>query len=112
MAKIEYSPKAILDIEQIGDYIEREYINPIAAYNTVNMIQETIDNLTVFPFMGTPLSSIVDIITDYRFLVCGNYLAFHRANDDVVYIDRVLHGKRDYLAVLFPGLQRENQHTS
>jgi plasmid stabilization system protein ParE len=104
MAKVEYSPISILDIEQIGDYIEREYMNPIAAYNTVSKIQDTIENLTVFPFMGTPVSSIVDINTDYRFLVCGNYLVFHRANEDIVYIDRVLHGKRDYLAILFPNL--------
>ena len=102
MAKIEYSPMALLDIEEIGDYIEQEYKNPIAAINTVNSIQDTIDNLSIFPLMGTKLSSIADIVTDYRFLVCGNYLAFYRTDESIVYIDRVLHGKRDYLAILFP----------
>jgi plasmid stabilization system protein ParE len=97
-----------MDIEQICDYIEREYTNPTAAYNTITMIQDTIDNLAVFPLMGTQLSSIVNVHTDYRFLVCGNYLAFHRVDEDVVYIDRVLHGKRDYIAILFPNLQRDD----
>ena len=32
MARIEYSPIALLDIEQIGDYIEQEYMNPIDSY--------------------------------------------------------------------------------
>ena len=108
MTEIEYSPVALMDIEQIGDYIEREYMNPIAAYNTVNKIQDSIDNLMVFPLMGVALSPIVNIITDYRFLVCGDYLAFYRVNEDIVYIDRVLHGKRDYLAILFPNLPRED----
>jgi len=110
MARIEYSPIAILDIEQIGDYIEREYMSPVAAYNTVNKIQDSIDNLMVFPLMGVAMSSIVNINTDYRFLVCGNYLAFYRTDEDVVYIDRVLYGKRDYLAILFPNLPQDDMH--
>ena len=104
MARIEYSPVAIQDLEQIGDYIEQEYMNPIAAFNTVSGIQDTIDNLSIFPLMGAQLSSSAGVVTDYRFLVCGNYLAFYRTYEDIVYIDRVIHGKRDYLAILFPNL--------
>jgi plasmid stabilization system protein ParE len=102
VAKIEYTPAALADIEQIGDFIEQEYASPIAALNTVNGILDSIDNLSIFPMMGTSLSSIVNVESDYRFLVCGNYLTFHRVVDNIVFIDRVLHGKRDYLAVLFP----------
>lgn len=36
---------------------------------------------------------------DYRFVICDNYLAFYRYHQKV-YIDRVLHGKRDYLQIL------------
>jgi len=107
MARIEYSPIALLDIEQIGDYIEREYLNPVAAYNTVAKIQDSIDHLTVFPLMGVALSTTLNIITDYRLLVCGEYLAFYRTDEEVVYIDRVLHGKRDYLAILFPNIPQD-----
>ena len=104
MAKIDYSPDAFIDLEHIGDYIEQELMSPIAAHNTISKIQDSIDNLSVFPLMGTHLSSIADIDSDYRVLVCGNYLAFYRYVEPYVYIDRIIFGKRDYIAVLFPGL--------
>ena len=101
MARIVYSDESILDMEQTGDYIAETLKNPIAALNTVNKIQNAIDGLTEFPLMGTPLSSIVEIDTDYRFLVCGNYLAFYRLQGSDVMVDRILHGKRDYMTILF-----------
>jgi len=107
VAKIKYSTVAIHDMEEIGDYIAERLKNPIAALNTVNKIQNAIDGLTEFPLMGTPLSSIVEIDTDYRFLVCGNYLAFYNVQEDSVYIDRVLYGKRDHLTILLGGLPPE-----
>ena len=104
MAKIDFSAEAILDLEQISTYIEQELMSPIAALNTVNKILDSIDNLAVFPLMGIKLSSILDVDTDYRYLVCGNYLAFYRTDEICVYIDRILYGKRDYVAILFPNL--------
>jgi prevent-host-death family protein len=38
---------------------------------------------------------------DYRFLVCGSYLAFYHTLAKKVYIDRILYGKRDYIKILF-----------
>ena len=102
MAKIEYSPFAQQDLEQIGDYSKRELCSPTAALNTVNRIQDSIDNLSAFPLIGAHLSSIVDVDTDYRFIVCGNYLAFYRTDEITVYIDRIIYGKRDYMTILFP----------
>lgn len=46
----------------------------------------------------------MSIESDYRFLVSGNYLIFYRAYGAEVYIDRVLYGRRDYLRILFDGL--------
>ena len=40
-------------------------------------------------------------LTAYRRLVCGNYLAIYHIDCDAVHIDRVLYGRRDYLALLF-----------
>ena len=106
MADIEYSPLAINDLENIGDYIRIELASPIAALNIVDGIQDAIDNLSIFPLMGALLSSIMDIYTNYRFLVCDNYLVFYRTDEKMVYIDRVLYGKRDYLAILFPNITK------
>jgi len=102
VAKIDYSPSAQQDLEQIGDYIKQELCSPAAALNTVNRIQDSIDSLSAFPLIGARLSSIVDVDTDYRFIVCGNYLAFYRTDEITVCIDRIIYGKRDYMAILFP----------
>jgi len=104
VVKIRYSAIAIQDLEHIGDYISAALKNPAAALNTLNGIQDSIDNLADFPLIGTPLSSIVKIDTEYRFLVCGNYLVFYRVKIDSVYIDRVLYGRRDYISILFNDL--------
>ena len=101
MADIKYSGASLADLEQIGDYIAEQLNSPQAALSTVRKIQDSIDNLTDFPLMGTPLSSIYDVETDCRFLVCGNYLAFYRLIGDYVFIDRILYGKRDYISILF-----------
>ena len=38
--------------------------------------------------------------TDYRLLGCGSYLAFYRFENDMVLIDRILHGRQDYITIL------------
>jgi addiction module RelE/StbE family toxin len=107
MGKVGYSQAAIQDLERIGDYIAAQLQNPIAALNTVEKIQNRIDKLAEFPNIGMPLSSVAGIETDRRFLICGSYLAFYRVNDSQVFIDRILYGKRDYIAILFEGVTFE-----
>ena len=104
MNKLHYAPEAKNDLADIKEYISGELASPIAAKNTVSRITKRIRNLERFSDMGTPLSSIVGIDTDYRFLVCGHYLAFYRTEGNNVYINRVLYGKRDYVAILFGDL--------
>ncbi len=53
------------------------------------------------PFIGAPLDSIIDVKTDYRFLVCGNYLIFYKVKHDIISIYRVMNGRRDYFRQLF-----------
>lgn len=56
--------------------------------------------------MGASLSTVIDIHTDYRVLVCDNYLIFYRYEDEIVYVIRVLYGGRDYMRVLFNELPK------
>ena len=107
MTIISYSKAAIRDLERIGDYISEQLKNPQAALNTVNRIQDTINKLAEFPFIGTSLSSIYPIDTDYRFLVCGNNLAFYRLKESKVLIDRILYSRQDYVVVLFGNLLKD-----
>ncbi len=105
--KIYYSPESRRDLDDIWDYIVSELQNRSAAERVINRIIDAVDPLKNFAEMGTPLSSIADIGTDYRFLVSGNYMVFYRVQGNDVYIDRVLYGRIDYMSVLFKDLLRE-----
>ena len=99
--KIQYSPEAQNDLDEIWEYILLELGNPDAAENVINKLLDIIDTLEDFPERGVPLSSVVEIESDYRFVLSGNYIAFYRVVEKTVYVDRVLYQKRDYLKVLF-----------
>ncbi len=103
MAKLNISPQASRDIQDIKEYISRELESPDAALNIVAKIIKAIRGLADFPDMGSPLSSVIEVRTDYRFLVCGNYLVFYRHEDGIAYVVRVLYGRRDYMKILFGG---------
>lgn len=54
--------------------------------------------------MGTPLSSVVNMKNDYRFVIFGNYVAFYRHVDGIIYVDRILYARRNYLRMLLNNL--------
>ena len=107
MSNIRYTPEAESDLAGIKSYIIEELENPVAARNTVTIITKRIRQLEKFPEMGTPLSSVITIITDYRFLVCANYLVFYRIDGNDVYIIRIIYGRRNYVTILFGELPQD-----
>ena len=98
--KINYSPEALQDLDDIGDYIAIELSNPQAALRILNNIIEDIALLANNPLMGANLSSITGIASDYRFLVVRKYLVFYRYSNGIIFVDRILYGRRDYLLSL------------
>ncbi len=80
MNRLHYSPEALNDLDEIWTYISEELHNPAAALNTVEYILNAIDNLRKFSEMGPPLNLITGIESNYRFLVCGKYIAFYRVD--------------------------------
>ena len=105
--KIHYAPESRRGLDDIWDYIVSELQNRSAAERVIDRIMDVIDPLKHFAEMGTPLSSIADVGTDYRFLVSGNYMVFYRVQGNDVYTDRVLYGCSDYMSVLFKDLLHE-----
>jgi len=101
MAEIKFSPEAVNDLRQIKAYITDELCNEQAAGSVIAKIMKHIGRLEAFPNSGAPLNSIVDFNTNYRFVVCGNYTAFYRVENDTVLIVRVLYGRRDFMRILF-----------
>ncbi|WP_371754454.1 type II toxin-antitoxin system RelE/ParE family toxin [Ferviditalea candida] len=78
MVKLKISTKAKEDLAEIKGCISQELSNPQAAVNLVSKITKKIRRLSEYPGIGAPLSSVIDIQTDYHFLVCANYLIFYR----------------------------------
>ena len=105
--KIHYSSESRRDLDDIWDYIVSELQNRSAAERVIDRIMDAVDPLKNFAEMGTLLSSIADVGTDYRFLVSGNYMVFYRVQGNDVYIDRVLYGRSDYMSSLFKDSLRE-----
>ena len=101
MASLKISPKAQEDMMEIKKYITEELSSPKSATRVLTRITSRLRELIEFPLLGMRLTSIIDIETDYRFLVCGQYIAFYRCEDDVIYVERVLHGRRDSMRILF-----------
>lgn len=101
MYKLKISLEAKDDLADIKEYISKELCNPQEAKNLVSKITKKIRGLAEHPAMGAPLSSILDIQIDYRFLVCDNYLIFYRYEDGIVFVSRILYGRRDYTRILF-----------
>jgi toxin ParE1/3/4 len=98
---LKISPQAKDDLVKIKDYIAQELKNPQAASNLVSRITKRIRSLLEYPGIGASLSSIIDIQTDYRYLVCAHYLIFYKLENEIIYISRILYGGRDYMKILF-----------
>jgi len=101
MNKLYYSPKAFEDLDEIWTYIMGDLGSPAAAQNTITNILNSIEKLQEFPEMGPSLSSVTEIESNYRFLVCGICLAFYRVKGTEINIDRILYSRRDYIHILF-----------
>src|SRR5690625_435390 len=88
------------DLEQIADFIAQD--NPGRALSFVLELRDKCLRLEDMPY-GFPL------VTRYercgiRRRVHGNYLIFYRIDGDQVTVVHVLHGARDYAALLFEEL--------
>ena len=110
MNKLHLSPEAQEDLSEIKAYIAEDLENPQAALSTVTKITKTIRMLQDHALIGTPLSAVADVNSDYRYLVSGNYMVFYRVAGKDVFIDRVLYGRRDYLRILFADIQEEQSN--
>jgi plasmid stabilization system protein ParE len=95
------------DLMQIGDYIAEKLKSRRSALNTIRGIRQAISKLEDFPLIGTPLSAVAGIDTDYRFVGHGNYLAFYRPEGGKVYVDRVLYSRRDYITIILGDLPED-----
>ncbi len=98
---ISLSKLAENDLDEIYNYISIGLNNRVAAKRIYNLIISSIERLSYFPEMGASLNTISAEKSDYRFLVCGNYIVVYIISHDEIIIERIFYGKRDYLNILF-----------
>jgi len=96
------SPEARQDLKNIQDYIADEKESPMTALKTIEKILNIIEDLLRLPNSGTLLSPKVDFQTNYRYKRAAGYMIFYRYEKNQIFVDRIIHGKKDYIAVLFP----------
>lgn len=101
MHKLRINPIAKQDLHAIKEYITKELENPVAAVDVITNSIGCYEKLEEFPMLGIELSSKMDVSTDYRYLVCGNYIVFYKKDEVYVSIYRILYSRRDYVKILF-----------
>jgi toxin ParE1/3/4 len=101
MAGVTFSPEAVRDLLEIVDYLADVAGQSVARrYN--EEFRRAIDNLRDLPASGSPRP---EFGVDVRIVIVRPYLVFYefKAVEDVVYVLRLLHGRRNVTAQLLRG---------
>ncbi len=84
------SPRAMADIEAIGDHLSQ--FNPHAAMRLIQRMADRWELLATQPFSGAERT---DLFAEVRHVVVGEYVTFYRVDERNILILRVLHGRRE-----------------
>ena len=95
---IRYLPIAEDDLNEIVDYL-LEY-SADAANVFIDKLESLESRLSVFPESAPPIRDKRLQSMGYRMAVIGDYLLFYTLRNKTVYVMRIIHGKRNYLALL------------
>ena len=106
--RLQYTPQAVADLQEIQTYIRHDLQNPQAAVRISKKILDSCAMLKDHPKIGFSLQAKIDRKTDLCCLVIGNYLAFYRITSSVISIVRVLDRRQDYLRILLSDSHAEN----
>jgi toxin ParE1/3/4 len=87
--RLVFSPKAALDLEEIGDYIARD--NPQRALSFVGELESHCQRITELP-SAFPMRE--DLAPSLQMAVHGNYIILFRIQNNTVRIERIVHGAR------------------
>ena len=105
--RISYAPEALADLKGIHLYITETLNNPQAAKNTLTIIKKNIGYIKTSPLLGSPIASFLPkhikaeqlpaSLMCYRRLICNKYSVFYRIENKIAFVDRVIHGSRDFI---------------
>ena len=98
---IDFSPDAMVELDEIKDYISLVLKNPGGANRIVNGILDEIERLSESPEMGVNFVSKVGFPTDLRYLIVEKFIVVYRNEEECVKVLHVFYGRRNYLKILF-----------
>lgn len=100
MFLLEYTPRALDDLQRIREYLAEKFGEPVAV-EKMKQLTKTSRQLEQFPKQGPELSELLPVRTDYRYLVIRPNYVFYRLEMNKIKIIRVLNEKQDFLQILF-----------
>ena len=100
MYKVQFSPRSREDLMRIRKHIAEEFGKKISE-EVLRKIISKIKNFEEFPLMGRPLSNLIDIPTDYMYIVIEKNYVFYRVEDRFVKVIRILNTRQDFMRILF-----------
>ena len=95
-----FSDPARVDLEDIGDRIAAD--NPFRAISFVAELVDRANALSIYPNRFPEVSQVEGRAV--RKLTHGNYLIFYTASADRIEIQRIVHGSRDWAAIIISPL--------
>ncbi|MFP4698629.1 MAG: type II toxin-antitoxin system RelE/ParE family toxin [Eubacteriales bacterium] len=100
MYKVQYSPKAKDDLLRIKAYTSKEFTEELAK-EIIKEITTKINSLEEFPLMGKPLSNLINVYTDYMYLVINKNYVFYRNEEKDVKVIRIISHRQDFMRIIF-----------
>ena len=97
MMKLRINPIVAEDLKNIKEYIAED--NEEMAGKTIQEIYARIENIQQFPYMGADLAKRVSFRTDYKYVICGNYVVLYKIGEEYVEIYRVVNRYQDITQV-------------
>ena len=100
MRNIEYTPKALEDLQRIKLYIVENF-GVETAQKTVGKITAGIRRLEEYPLSGVALRKMFDVPTDYMYIFIERNYVFYRIQGNLIKIIRVLNERQDFMDLVF-----------
>lgn len=97
MMKLRINPIVAEDLKKIKEFIAED--NEEMAVKTIQEIYARFETIQQFPYMGADLAKRVSFRTDYKYVICGNYVVLYKIGKEYVEIYRVVNRYQDIMKI-------------
>jgi len=100
--RLEFLPKAMLDMVEITRYISHDLFNPAAAEKLAYKMVEAAERLVDFPYLYPVHQTVKPLKNEYRKLAVENYFMFCQVDErrKLITIARVIYARMDLTSQL------------